>query len=103
MRAQLTDDEWLREEALLLLDGHPDVRDLFIDLTDQGDLRMRTDPRSNTLKWDTRKKPRPCGPFTMPSLNAAANRGRKSLPAARSLTCADKLRESPHCQPLALV
>jgi len=57
MRARFTDDEWLREEALLLLDGDSEVRDLFLELTDHGELGLRTDPRAKSLKWDTWNPP----------------------------------------------
>jgi hypothetical protein len=44
-------------EASLLVDGHPDVLNVFLRLTGEGEFHLRTDPRGENLKWDGRKIP----------------------------------------------
>ena len=53
----LHDDKWLEVEAQLLLEDHPAVLAAFLRLTDEGALHLRTDPRAESLKWDSWNPP----------------------------------------------
>jgi hypothetical protein len=49
--------EFLELEALSFIEGAPEVRDVFLQLTGQGALHLRTDPTAESLKWDGGKIP----------------------------------------------